>query len=283
MDIRNRIRRERLGLSQKKFAELMHVDVSSVRRWENSPFGVVPDRISERLDDMIATQERDAKRILDTFGETQQPIIALLWPNQKEMERQYGHPTSLDYEQENANTAYFAQLLEHEGHVIEYRNAPVLDENGKPDPAYEQDGMTLFVLSGEVGENMQTLQTLTRLLSNDGEELQQIVGRLGEHAYSTVAMPMGLYDLESKWQKELEERTSHLSYDAARVLVWTLIAHEADMQRKYAIHGSYYSEDIRNLELASGLSKTEIDRINDDSSLEWSEKGFFLSGKLPEE
>lgn len=268
MDIRNRIRRERLGLSQKRFAELTGVDVSSVRRWENSPTGITPDRYASILDDMIATQEHDAKRTLDAFAETTKPITALIWPNQKEMERQIGHETHRSFEEANADTTYFAQLLEHEGHIIDYKIAPVRGKDGQPNPMYEQDGTTLFVPDGNPGSNESTRRLLTRLLANNGMELQEKVGRIGEHAYSTPGLPMDLDNLVEEWAKNLSPAGGSASPFVMRLLVWSLVAREADLQWRYAIRMCDGYEDAGNVELAAGLDAGQVKRIVDDKTLD---------------
>ncbi|MDU1289431.1 MAG: helix-turn-helix transcriptional regulator [Bifidobacterium bifidum] len=276
MDIRTKIRRERLGLSQKRFAELEGVDVSSVRRWENSPNGVAPERVSQDLDALIEDQERQAKRTLDYYAEETRSIVALIWPDQREMDRQYGHKTSRNFERDNADTMYFAQLLEHEGHIIDYKSAPVLGEDGKPDPLYEQDGSTLFVPDGEPGLNRQSRQALERLLANNASELQHLVGKMGEHAYSSVAMPMELYGLVQKWSEEIRPKNGYLSSYLASTLIWSFIRREAEYQWKYAVCGCFGYEDTESTMLATGLSEEELKAIDDDPENHCTPKKFTL-------
>lgn len=251
MDIRNRIRRTRLGLSQKEYARLAGVDISTVRRWENSPNGYTPNNAERILDRLIQQQDHAAEQAKETYAEENRTITALLWPNQQELERQTGHAVARSYEQDNADTIYIAQALEQDGHKIEYRQAPVLTEDGTPDPAYEQDGATIFIADGNPSLNAQERHTLERLLKNNGTELDELLGSNKERTYSVNGLPADLYNLNREWAERLEGNGGHISPVIAELIIWRRMSEETRFQYEDALKNALQTCDSENVRLAA--------------------------------
>lgn len=257
MDIRNRIRRTRLGLSQKEYARLAGVDISTVRRWENSPNGYTPDNADHILDTLIQQQDRAAEQAKETYAEENRTITALLWPDQQELERQTGHKVTRGYEMDNADTIYIAQMLEQDGHNVEYKQAPVLLEDGTPDPAYEQDGATIFIADGDPSLNAQERRTLERLLKNNSAELDELLGPNREHSYSVLGLPIDLYNLNQEWVKRLEANGGYISPMIAELLIWRRMSEETRFQYEELLKTTLECCDNTNVKLAAGTGTGE--------------------------
>lgn len=121
--------RELLGMSQQLLADMLHVDVRSVRRWESptaTNYGVAPDdawKILEHYSEMqkwvIDSSLEKLEEIEDDMGSEPREVSLTYWQNAEDYDK--AHPgEGMYWQMANANSRLIGAILRSEGYSVNF-------------------------------------------------------------------------------------------------------------------------------------------------------------------